>query len=195
MARANNVVSVQVSPKSLEIFKDLKKLATSRTLLSIQKKAAVSAKRKMFTAIQREIRKERSLKIAEIREQIKPVFSAERVGYRVSGTPVPLVSLPHRFTKTGVKFMSRKSKGWVTVPSVFRARVRSVRQQELGIEGHVGAFRRVGTERLPIKQLYAPGLSVAFLDEARREAVVRVALEEYEKTFLRLARARFDAIG
>ncbi len=178
-------VAIELDARSLAIFDSLLDISKKRTFDSIQKKARASASRKMKVAIKREIRVERPIKLSALDSLVRPLFGSDRVGFVVSGDPVEVRDLPHRIKAEGVAFQSRRSEGWVTIVSAFRATMPS---------GHTGIFKRTSAERLPISKRYAPGVSVVFVDEGRRKAVLDAARLEYEKTFERLAKARLDAV-
>lgn len=159
--------------------------ALGKSLPTAEKRARASAVRKMRTEGQRVIRETRRLKVGAAKDRIKPItFGGVPGGVEVDGSPIPIVAFRHRQTKSGVTFYSHTS-GPHRVDGGFIASMKG---------GHVGVFKRVGKERLPIKERYTTGVASSFKDEASIERVTNVGSAEWYATMERLLKAKVSNI-
>lgn len=160
----------------------------------VTKKAASSASRAMFTTIQRTIRSERPMKIAEVKRLVESYVNIENATWtiRVNGDPVRVSKTKHRQVKTGVKFQPRKGK-WALIEGGFVATMPG---------GHKGVFKRVegqtrrkriiltsgkrSTSELPIRERFTSGIAAVFLDESNRSAVHERGKQVFHDTLARL---------
>ncbi len=122
-------------------------------------RAATSARADMS----RQIASDTGLKVGDVRDQIRlELATTSRLVARLTarGRRVPLIDFkargpePSRGRGRGVSVKLPGSKSGGRYPHAFIATMRS---------GHRGVFKRVGTKRLPIVELFGPSLVRVFL--------------------------------
>lgn len=95
---------------------------------------------------------------------------------RAANVATPVADYPYRQVKTGVSVgINKGSRGLIT--SAFVATMRS---------GHVGVFKREGTARLPIRELYTTKIVDVFNDSGMLPAVEARGSAEFTATFNRV---------
>lgn len=156
--------------------------------------AGSDALRKMRTNSQREVRKRKKLQLKTVRAGLPVIFPATsekgalvnmRWVMNVSGKPVPVAAYPIRQTAAGVMAeinTGRKS----LIKGAFISTMRS---------GHIGVFRRKGSARLPIRELYTTRLSDVFKDRGFIPARYMEARVAFQTTFARLLTSNLDRIA
>lgn len=94
----------------------------------------------------------------------------------VSGEPVPLVAYPHRQTKKGVSAEVHRGRR-VVIAGSFIATMKS---------GHKGVFKRIGSARLPIRELLGSRPVDALLNDGEADAVAERGHKSLRETFERV---------
>lgn len=167
------------------------------------RRATVAALRKAGVTALRDMRSEASKRIRQ-RKRIKAAYIGRALTMRrprggdlatmewaldVSGAPVPLIAYPHRAVRgrTGRRGMGPRSLGGQSV-EVNRGKRTTVRGAFVAVmrSGHTGIFRRVGPERLPIRELLGSRPVDALLHQGEAEAVAARGGSSMAETFARL---------
>lgn len=154
------------------------------------KRAVTRALRKAGATALRDMRSEAGKRI-RARKRIRPKYIAKAItlarpkggsiegmawGINVSGEPVPLVAYPHRKTSRGITVEVNKGKRTL-LPGAFGATLAS---------SHAGIFRRVGDDRLPIRELRGSRPVDALLHKGEAEGVAKRGATSFNATFHRL---------
>lgn len=154
------------------------------------KNAAKRALRKAGATALRDMRSEASKRIRE-RKRIAPKYIRRAITLRkskggdisdmefavdVSGEPVALAAYPARQTKRGVSVEVNRGKRSI-VKGAFIATMKS---------GHKGVFKRTGTARLPIRELFGSRPVDALLHKGEADSVAARGAKSLSETFTRL---------
>ena len=168
----------------LDVRADMKK--TMRHLTDVQqKKVPVATSRAINRAVSKvrtETRRDVSRRMGVQQKHIKGSFAIRRASrYVLSGVltsrgrPIKLIYFKGtRQLKAGVKSSAYgKSR---THPGTFIANVGA---------GHRGAFRRKGSGRLPIKELYGPSVPETMAEKIIQDSMGRTGRQVFRKEFRR----------
>ncbi len=154
------------------------------------KRALIRALKKAGATALRDMRSEASKRI-RARKRIKPRYISRAITLRrargsdiagmewavdVSGEPVPLIAYPNRQTRKGVSVEVNRGKRTL-IPGAFVATMRS---------GHEGIFRRRGSARLPIKELFGSRPLDALLHKGEADAIAARGSKSFGETFQRV---------
>ena len=99
------------------------------------------------------------LKQKQIRPAVKVLkarFTQQIAAVRVASWRFPLLDFSARQIKSGVSYRISRKAGRKRIKSAFIASV--------GVGGHRGVFKRVGTRRLPIQELRGPSIPAVLED-------------------------------
>jgi hypothetical protein len=151
--------------------------------------AAVRALNRTATTVRaeasRQIRGRYSLKAGTVRKQLRiERATRNRLTSAViaSGAPIPLVEFGARQTKKGVTVKVTKTRK--LVKGVFIARMKS---------GKVGVFERLGSKRLPIRELFSVSLPRTFTQRQILAALRKTAADRFRIELARELRFRTGA--
>jgi hypothetical protein len=161
---------------------ELRRFAPERLVLRAAARGGSSAIRAARTQASREVRARKALKASKVAKALKLRFpsgtqtvSSLAWHLDVDSVAVPLTAYPFRQVAAGVSV--RVNRG---APKLLRsAFVTTLRS------GHVGVFRRVGAERLPIKELFTTRVTDVFDDSGMVDRVFARAGEVFTATFRR----------
>lgn len=155
------------------------------------KRAAVRALRKAGATALRDMRSEAKKRITQ-RKRIKGKYISRAISIKrasgsdisamswavnVGGEPVPLIAYPNRQTSKGVSVEVNRGK---------RTLLKGAFVASMPNSGHVGVFRRVGKDRLPIKELRGSRPVDALLHKGESEGVAARGAKSLGDTFTRL---------
>lgn len=133
-------------------------------------------------AANRAVRSRKRLPVAVINKAVRPVVAAGKTiqdlawSVRVVGRPQRVSDYKYRQVRRGVSVAINKDKPRSLIKGAFVARV----------GGHTGVFRRAGTARLPIEQLYSSRVTDVLKDPGTTPAVLGRGREVFDKTFKRV---------
>lgn len=165
------------------------------TLNELQREAAPSAMARAMnrtgttvrTGAVRTIAKRMGLKAGDVRKGVTFIKASRtnlRVIIRASGRPLPLYAFQARQTKRGVSARAYGQRR--TYPGTFIARMPN---------GKIGVFVRKRSSRLPIKQLFGPGLAGTAAQDDVVEAIQRDWARLLPERFVRELRFYTDRLA
>lgn len=155
------------------------------------RKAGSTALRDMRSEASKRIRARKRIPISYIhkaltmRKEDRGEVAGMKWKLQIAGDAVPLSAYPHRQTKKGVSVEVNRGKRTVVKRS-FLATMRS---------GHEGVFQRLGSARLPIRELLGSRPLDALSHDGETEAVAARGAKSFVATFDRLLPLEIDKAG
>lgn len=145
-------------------------------------KAGSEAVRRMKAEANRKARQRKKLKVSAVNKALPLIFpkNTKIIEFlvwemRVSGTPMPLSSYPHRQTKKGVMVQVTPGKRKL-IKSAFLGTMSS---------GHEGIFQRRTKARLPIDELFSSRISDVFEDTGFIQQVLEHGRGAFARAYAR----------
>lgn len=115
-------------------------------------KVAVKARTRIVRRVASEITvKQKDLRSRNVKLK-KANYTTQTATISITGKRIPLIQFRAKQTKKGVTYKIKKTGGRKKIPHAFITAMDS---------GHRGAFRRKGTSRLPIVELFGPSIPAA----------------------------------
>ena len=169
-------VRIDLETKELSAFLNAAPRQTSIALLRSLKRGTKAAQ----THAARVVSKDMGLKVGTVRKRIRikqPTGQTLTGEVRADLKRIPLVNFGARATRRGVSY--RGEGGRRRIPSAFLATMAT---------GHRGVFKRAGSRRLPIRELFGPSIGHVF-DHHRDEIMARgeqVVMAELDRQLKRI---------